>query len=146
MLLDAHAHLDQYPDSDLDAVLREIERAIVHWYAGPLDVLDDLIHHGAYFTVGVGVLTSRAIQEIARRIPLDRLLTETDNPRGLEWLTGVVGKPGILAEVVAAIAGLRGTTPEGIRGTVAENLARLLRAGPNPDALETWWSAWAREG
>jgi TatD DNase family protein len=123
-----------------------VERTIVHWYAGPLDVLDGFIGHGAYFTLGVEVLTSRPIQEIVRRIPADRLLTETDNPRGLEWLTGAIGMPGILAEVVAVVAGVRGTTSAAIRGAVAENLARLLWAGPNPDAVETWWSAWARAG
>jgi TatD DNase family protein len=123
-----------------------IERTIVHWYAGPLDVLDGFIRLGAYFTIGVEVLTSRLIQEIAGRIPASRLLTETDNPGGLEWLTGATGMPGILAEVVAAVAGLRGTTPVAIRGAVAENLARLLRAGPNPEAIETWWSANARTG
>lgn len=55
-LIDAHAHLDE----------SGIERAIVHWYAGPLDALDGFIRHGAYFTVGVEVFTSRHIQEIAR--------------------------------------------------------------------------------
>jgi Tat protein secretion system quality control protein TatD with DNase activity len=134
--IDAHAHLDEYA----------IDRAIVHWYAGPLDVLDGLIRHGAYFTVGVEVLTSGSIQEIARRIPADRLLTETDNPSGLQWLTGTAGMPEILGKVVAAVADLRGTTPGATRSAVAENLARLLRAAPNPGVLEARWSANAMTG
>lgn len=42
MPVHTHAHLDEYA----------IERAIVHWYAGPLDVLDGFIRLGAYCTVG----------------------------------------------------------------------------------------------
>jgi hypothetical protein len=54
--------------------------------------------------------------------------------------------PGILVAVVAAIADVRGTTPIAIRGAVAANLARLLRAGPNPAALDAWRSANAGTG
>jgi len=44
-------------------------RVVVHWYSGPKAEMDRLLDLGAYFTVGVAVLRSRGIQEIARRIP-----------------------------------------------------------------------------
>jgi TatD DNase family protein len=108
----------------------DLQRVIVHWYSGPLDVLDDLIAHGALFTVGVEVMRSDQIREIARRIPADQLLTETDNPGGWEWLTGAKGTPGLVTDVVHALAVARGTTDEAIARTVQANFVRLIGDDP----------------
>ena len=108
----------------------DIQRAIVHWYSGPLDILRALIEYGAYFTVGVEVLYSRSIQAIARELPMERLLTETDNPGGLKWLRGTVGMPQVIREVVQAIAELKQTTAETITKTVYNNFMRLAKDDP----------------
>jgi TatD DNase family protein len=108
----------------------DIRRAIIHWYAGPPDLLRALADQGAFFTVGVEVLSSPHIQAIARQIPADRLLTETDNPDGLAWLTGVLGMPAILEEVIEKLAALEGITPGGLARAVGENFARLIRDDP----------------
>lgn len=107
-----------------------IRRAIAHWYSGPLDVLGELIEFGAYFTVGVEVLRSKHIQQVARLIPLDRLLTETDNPGGWEWLAKEPGQPAHLLPVVIALAELKQLSEPQLRQIVAENLSRL--AGDDP--------------
>jgi TatD DNase family protein len=108
----------------------DLHRAIVHWYSGPLDILRALVQLGAYFTVGVEVLYSDAIQAIAKKIPDHLLLTETDNPGGLEWLKGVVGMPGDIARVVKAIAGVRDSSPESIARAVHENFSKLIAHDP----------------
>lgn len=108
----------------------EIRRAIVHWYAGPRELIPSLAEQGAFFTVGVEVLFSRDIQAIAQEIPEDRLLTETDNPDGLEWLTGALGMPCALRDVVDALAELRGIAADAITRIVAENFARLIQDDP----------------
>jgi TatD DNase family protein len=107
-----------------------VRRVIVHWYAGPLNVLCGLLEAGAYFTVGVEVHSSAHIQALAGGIPADRLLTETDNPDGLEWLTGRAGSPRALLGVIRKLAELRGTSDADVRRTVRENLARLLQPDP----------------
>lgn len=114
-----------------------IERAIVHWYSGPLDVLADMIAAGYLFTVGVEVLHSAHIRRVARVIPADQLLAETDNPGGLEWLTGEIGHPTHLLDVLDELARLRGVPVADITGTIHENLARLIQGDPN---LVTWRS------
>ena len=108
----------------------DIQRAIVHWYSGPLDILRALIEYGATFTVGVEVLYSRSIQAIARELPMERLLTETDNPGGLKWLRGMIGMPQVIREVVQAIAELKQTTAETITKTVYNNFMRLTKDDP----------------
>jgi TatD DNase family protein len=112
--------LDQY----------SIQRAIVHWYSGPLDVFRELTARRAYFTMGVEVLYSEHIQAIARELPSDLLLTETDNPGGPRSLTGVLGMPRLILDVVQALAQLRATTNGAIVQTVQNNFVRLIADDP----------------
>jgi TatD DNase family protein len=108
----------------------DVKRAIVHWYSGPLDILRALVDFGAYFTVGVELTRSQTIQEVARAIPDRLLLTETDNPGGLRWLTGVTGMPGEIVQVVEAVARLRNRSPMEIERTVHNNLVSLIGDDP----------------
>ena len=108
----------------------QIQRAIIHWYSGPLDILREMIQFGAYFTVGVEVLFSDHIKAIVREIPDRSLLTETDNPGGLKWLGGAMGMPKDLTKVIAALAQLRNSTTAAITRTVHANFARLIENDP----------------
>ncbi|MBI4522478.1 MAG: TatD family hydrolase [Deltaproteobacteria bacterium] len=108
----------------------EIQRAIIHWYSGPLDLLNAFIDLGVFFTVGVEVLFSERIQAVARAIPLEKLLTETDNPGGLKWLRGSVGMPLALRDVITVLAGLKETSEKTIREIVQKNLLELTRGDP----------------
>ena len=103
-----------------------IRRAVVHWYSGPVDILRAMAARGVYFTVGVEIHHSPLIRELAREIPRDQLLTETDGPGGLEWLTGEVGYPRHILPVVAELAHVRGESPAAIAAAVRANLARLV--------------------
>ena len=108
----------------------QLQRAIVHWYSGPMDILHALIQYGAYFTIGVESLYSEHIKTIAREIPDRLLLTETDNPGGLKWLKGVVGMPKDIEKVIDILAELRNATVHAITQTVHANFARLIGSDP----------------
>jgi TatD DNase family protein len=108
----------------------DIRRAIVHWYSGPMDILRALVQFGAYFTVGVEVSCSNTIQAIAREIPDHLLLTETDNPGGLQWLNGTIGMPIEVQNVVNMIARLRNSTPELLVRIISANFFRMIDADP----------------
>ncbi len=107
-----------------------VKKAIVHWYSGPLDVLQEMITEGYLFTVGVEVLYSETIQTIARAVPPRQLLSETDNPGGHRWLAGEAAPPDIIADVVAAMARLKGLTPEKMEALIQANFLRLLGEDP----------------
>jgi TatD DNase family protein len=105
-------------------------QVIVHWYSGPLEILRELLRRGAYFTVGVEVLHSARIQAIAREIPLERLLTETDNPGGPMEFLGESGMPLLVRRIVERMAEERQTTAEALERAVRGNLLRLFRESP----------------
>ena len=110
----------------------DLKRAIIHWYSGPMDILRAMIEYGCYFTIGVEVLYSDYIKEIARAIPYHLLLTETDNPGALRWLkkTDEVGMPMAINEVIEAVAELRQSRPERIIELVDRNFAELIAGDP----------------
>ena len=107
-----------------------IQRAIIHWYSGPLDVFRELVAMGMYFTIGVEVLYSEHIRTIAREVPSDRLLTETDNPGGPKGLIGSIGMPSLLIEVIQGLAEARDTGIETVMQMVQRNLGRLFEDDP----------------
>lgn len=109
-----------------------IERMVVHWYNGPMGTLARLAEQGAYFTVGVELLRSERIERIARRIPLDRLLSETDNPGGWSWLSGEPGMPSLLARVVERLAEVRELPVPEMMGVLEDNTRRMLASAGVP--------------
>lgn len=78
-----------------------------------------------------GIVTFRnaqALKEVARKVPMDRLLIETDSP----YLApvphrGKVNEPGYVRHVAEEIARLRGITVEQAGATTSSNFFRLFR-------------------
>jgi TatD DNase family protein len=92
-----------------DEVLQKIKdynliNPIVHWYSGPEKLIKKYLDIGAYFTVSPELIFSKKIQSILKKIPRDRLLLETDNPEGCQWLTGEIGYPSYILKVVEGVA------------------------------------------
>ena len=122
-----HLHTKGAEEEVLDLLRQHgIERMVVHWYSGPLDTFRELLALSAYFTVGVEVLFSDHIRTIARELPLERLLTETDNPGGPKSLIGRPGTPLLIRDVVQGLADLRSTSAASIEQAVRANLVRLV--------------------
>ncbi|MBN1259241.1 MAG: TatD family hydrolase [Anaerolineae bacterium] len=113
----------------------DLPRVIVHWYSGPLDILDAFIARGAYFTVNIAARYSDAIKAITARIPDDRLLTETDNPGGARDFIDRFGTPLLVRDVIEAVAEVRGTSAAALAQQVQANLWSLIAGDPwAPDA------------
>lgn len=102
-----------------------VERVIIHWYSGPWHILQAMVENGFYFTIGVEVMFSQHIQDIVRYLPLELMLTETDNPGGYNSITGTVGTPLLIINVIEELAKIRGTSEQTIIATVKNNLIRI---------------------
>lgn len=67
--------------------IKEIHLPIlIHWYSS-LDTLDGYIAKGCYFSIGPDIKTNKAVQHIARTVPLCRLMIETDGAAAYTWAT-----------------------------------------------------------
>lgn len=102
---------------------------IVHWYDGDFETLDKYLSLGGYFTVGVEIMFSTHIQEIAKRVPLGRLLLETDNPSSYSWLQGCElpnGMPILLLDVINMICSIRNISEDDLLRHLYDNQKIVL--------------------
>jgi len=119
----------------------DIHRAIIHWYSGPAEPLRRMIERGCYFTFGCELLSSELIQSIAAEVPAERLLTETDNPGGPQWVFGEPAMPDLVKTVLQALAIVHGCDLPEMAGQVRWNMLTLIgeddRFGQWKDLLRT---------
>jgi len=123
----------------LDLLVKyDARRAIIHWYSRPLNILHAMIDFGCYFTIGVEVLYSDYIKQIAKAVPDHLLLTETDNPGALKWLkkNDQVGMPSAIGDVVKSLASLRGVPSAEIEKLVQANFIKLASGDPRLQSIE----------
>lgn len=104
--------------------------AIMHCFSGSLEFARECIKEGIYIALG-GVVTfknAKKTKDVAKNIPLEYLLLETDDPylapvpfRGKE------NQPMYVKYVADEIANLRGTTPEEVAKTSTENAKKIFK-------------------
>lgn len=118
---------------DTYAVLEEVgvgaRGGIMHSYSGSLEMAERFIELGMMISFS-GVVTfkkSTELQEVAQKIPLDKILVETDAPylapvpkRGKE------NKTAYTRYVVEKVAELRGMTTEEVAAATYKNAQRLF--------------------
>lgn len=128
---DAHAELLQ--------VLRETEagehKGVIHCFSGDLELAMTLIEMG-YFIAIPGTVTYKnadTVQQVASRIPLERMLLETDAPF-LAPLPkrGRRNEPLFLTYTASKIAQLRGIDVNDVARRTSENARDLFNLPENP--------------
>ncbi len=53
---------------------------IFHWFTGSMSQLEKAIELGCYFSINPRMLRSKSGMEVIKRVPIDRVLLETDAP------------------------------------------------------------------
>ena len=103
-------------------VLRHrVERALFHWYTGPLDVLGDIVDAGYLVSVNAAAEIQAKQRAIIEKAPLESMVTESDGPyeyRGLRLSTT------LLPKLLGIIAELKGEEVEAIARRVWQNFTR----------------------
>ena len=57
-----------------------IKNVIFHWYTGPLGLIEDIVNEGYYFSINEAMTATISGKKIIDKIPINRILTETDLP------------------------------------------------------------------
>jgi len=113
---------------------------LLHAYGGPAEMVPGFVERGAYFSFSTYFLHERksSQREVFQRLPLDRLLVETDapdlrppderNPRPLHAPDGAaINHPANIDLAYVTLAELRGMSLDELTAIVAENFTRLFR-------------------
>jgi TatD DNase family protein len=54
--------------------------AVLHWYTGPLTLIDEALAAGLYFSINPSMTRTTRFPSFFARLPTDRILLETDGP------------------------------------------------------------------
>ena len=117
---------------------------LLHAYGGSMEMMERFAAMGAYFSFSGYFLHGRKSdrREVFRRVPMERLLVETDAPAmplppeqrrfGLPDAAGgeTVNHPANLVATYEGLAELRGVPLDVLKDQVAENFRRLFGRGP----------------
>jgi TatD DNase family protein len=127
-------------DADMAAILSEeyargAYPAVLHCYSSGRALAETGIRLGFYVSFS-GILTfkkSEELREIARDLPGDRILVETDAP----YLApaphrGKRNEPAYVANTLNVLADTRGVAPEAMAAQTTDNFYRLFAKVPRP--------------
>jgi TatD DNase family protein len=82
------------------------------------------------FAANVTYPKAQAIRDVARELPLDRMLTETDSPfLPPQGRRGKRNEPAYVVEVAQALADVRNLAAEQVAAITAANFRRFFRLG-----------------
>ena len=104
-------------------------RGILHCYSSSVELAREFIKLGFYISLGgpVTFKKSKTPKLVAKEIPLDRLLIETDSPYLTpEPLRGKRNEPAYVKYVAEEIAKIRNITTEEVAEKTGENFKRLF--------------------
>lgn len=121
-------------DEDTVAILREemsgyAKGGIMHCFGGGLPMAESVLELGfmVSFAGNVTFKKAESLRDVARKVPLNMLLTETDCP----YLTpvpfrGKRNEPARVLEVAGCLAELHGVTPEEMGRITTQNFSRFF--------------------
>ncbi|HEX2843081.1 TatD family hydrolase [Hyphomicrobium sp.] len=127
-------------DADTLAILEDEHRkgafpAVLHCYTGGRELAMRAVDLGLYvsFSGVISFKKTEALQEIARDVPLDRILVETDAP----FLApvphrGKTNEPAYVVHTAAALARIRGISEAEVARATTDNFFRLYTKAKRP--------------
>ena len=129
-------------DDDMAAILREEAGkgafpCVLHCFSSSRALAETALELGFYISLS-GIVTFRNAEElraIARGVPLDRLLVETDSP----FLAPVPNRgkrnePAFVVHTAAKVAEIKGVEPEELARATTDNFFRLFAKARRPAA------------
>lgn len=115
---------------DALAIIRaaSVTRAVFHWHKSDDATTRAIVEAGYFVSLTPEVAYRERDQELARWLPLDRMLVETDGP----WpyggqFAGRLTEPAMIKDAVAAIAHIRCATSDEIAGATTANARALFK-------------------
>jgi TatD DNase family protein len=102
---------------------KRIQKAIFHWYSGPLSVLEEILVMGYFISATPALTYSPPHQEAVKRTPLERILLETDTPVIYQ---GKESRPKDVRITLREVARLKGLDPKDVSKQTNANASRFF--------------------
>jgi len=93
-----------------------VQKAIFHWYSGPVDILKKIIQNNYFISATPSLAYSPQHQEAIKEVPLEKLLLETDSPVffGRPETGGFRAEPKDVVKTLELVAKLKNISEEEI--------------------------------
>lgn len=99
------------------------ERAVFHWYTGPVELAEVIASRGYYISINPALRVQEKHARVAREVPLSYLVFESDGPyeyRGLSL------SPSMVRSTMELVAKEKGVALEEVMRVSRENSERLI--------------------
>jgi TatD DNase family protein len=127
-------------DAETAAILAEekVPSGLIHCFSTGRQLAEKALELGFYISLS-GIVTfkaAQALREIARDIPLDRMLLETDAPYLAPVpMRGKRNEPAFVVHTAARVAELKGVSIEELARATSENFFRLFAKARPPERI-----------
>lgn len=128
-------------EKEIARIIRDYpNRYLVHWYSCG-HYLDEYLEQDCYFSIGPDVVWNLVVQEVAWRVPENRILVETDGLGAVKWATEEGKRNGMdnqgslltvrssLNQTLGVAAALRGADSVVLSFKIRENLRQFIWGG-----------------
>eukprot|EP00048_Salpingoeca_helianthica_P003881 m.71458 g.71458 ORF g.71458 m.71458 type:complete len:265 (+) comp12946_c0_seq2:136-930(+) len=103
-----------------------VHRAVLHAFDGRAHYAEMAAKEGFFFSIPPNIVRSSSFADLARRVPLESLLLETDSP-ALAPIAGERNVPANLMLACAAVAQMKSVSVETVIEVTSRNAASLFR-------------------
>ena len=100
-----------------------VEKAVFHWYSGPIDILDIIIATGYHVSATPALAYSPHHQAAMKRAPMERILIETDAP---VQYGDRFSEPADLKETLFHLSMIKKIPEDKLAGIVTKNAERFF--------------------
>jgi TatD DNase family protein len=105
----------------------KVRRAVFHWHKSDVETTRAILEAGYFISLTPEVVYRERDQALPAMVPLDQMMVETDGP----WphggpFEGKPTEPNFIADVISAIARIRGNSIDAITQALAANAKTLF--------------------
>ncbi len=101
------------------------EKIIIHSYTGPQKLVPEFLEQGCYFSIPAVLLRSGSFQSLVKKVPVNRLLTETDAPY-LPPKSGERSEPSFVKLTVKKMAEIKGLSEKEVEDALTQNYKAIF--------------------
>lgn len=104
-------------------MVKDLNKVVFHCYSGTVGTMRDALDRGFYISLATVVCRSAQHQVLARQVPLDQLLIETDSP----FLSPRKGRnePAYVLDSLNLISKIKGLPPEDVAKATTTNAKKI---------------------